>query len=334
MLPQAARRADARLRLPAGARRRRQRAGARWHAWPRRWCARCWRFEARGLRAASPRAYARRDLLRGQPVQHHAGRRALEGVAEGVDEQRRAARARATARARAIVSGEVSVRLRDGRDAEARWPPLLRRRPTCCSSRWTQGWLAPVLPPAQHGEREPRAAGRAGQRRGRCSRDDGRSAASAAQASIACVEAGPFADADIGGRRGRAGRRRRRAAGLRRRERAAADGLAGLHRPAARRGRAAGAQADALQRLRVPHQTLQSPPELAPGLVLARHDQREDAERALAQVAERGVRGARVVALPPPPLQHWLRVARADAELRAVLDGVALPAGERFARCR
>lgn len=195
---------------------------------------------------------------------------------------------------------------------------------------WAQGWLAPVAPLPAHGQREPQRL--AAQVNPEVVRVLSPQAASAAQASIACVEAGPFADADVGGAE----------------QALAAAGLA----PEAWRRRevqqppvwlvyigrldtaALRARADALQRLRVPYQTLQSPPELAPGLQLSRHDRREDAERALAQAGERGVRGARVVALPPPPLQHWLRVPRAEAETQTRLAAAELPGGLRFQRCR
>jgi BirA family transcriptional regulator, biotin operon repressor / biotin---[acetyl-CoA-carboxylase] ligase len=64
-------------------------------------------FEREGFAPLVP-AYARRDLLRGQPVRTTAPER-LQGVAEGVDEQG-ALRVRSDGVHR-VVSGEVSVRL-------------------------------------------------------------------------------------------------------------------------------------------------------------------------------------------------------------------------------
>lgn len=67
-------------------------------------------------------AWARRDLLRGLPVSSidGIGRVAAQGVAEGVDErgalQLRCTRADGSTDLLALVSGEVSVRLRDGAD--------------------------------------------------------------------------------------------------------------------------------------------------------------------------------------------------------------------------
>lgn len=68
------------------------------------------RFEAEGF-APFAAGFARRDLLAGQPVTT-TGSEPLHGVAEGVDE-RGALRVRAGT-LHTLVSGEVSVRLRDG----------------------------------------------------------------------------------------------------------------------------------------------------------------------------------------------------------------------------
>jgi hypothetical protein len=69
--------------------------------------------------------------------------------------------------------------------------------------------------------------------------------------------------------------------------------------------------------------------------VLSRHDGRDAADAALAPLVQAGLRGARVVALPPAPPQHWLRVERADAALRERLREFRPPAGAAaFAPCR
>ncbi|MBK1612821.1 hypothetical protein CKO44_04975 [Rubrivivax gelatinosus] len=194
---------------------------------------------------------------------------------------------------------------------------------------WSRGWLAPVLPAPQHGEREP--ARLAAQIKPETIHLVTPQAASAAVASVACIEAGPFSDADVSGAEDAL-----IAAGLpgdlwkRRQQQQPTVWLVYLGRLDAAELRARSA---ALQRLRLHYETLDAPPELAPGLVLSRHESREDAERALAQATAKGVKGARAVALPPPPLQHWLRAARADATLQKRLAEVTLPGGERFERC-
>jgi hypothetical protein len=86
---------------------------------------------------------------------------------------------------------------------------------------------------------------------------------------------------------------------------------------AARRAREA-----ELRKLGLEFELLQAPAELAPGLVLGRHATRAEAEAALAVLAGASapLKGARVVSLPAPPLQAWLRVTRATAEQQARLQ--------------
>ena len=76
-------------------------------------------------------------------------------------------------------------------------------------------------------------------------------------------------------------------------------------------------------------------PELEPGLALGRHDSRAGADAALAKLADRGVRTARVVALSPPATVVMLRFERADAALKAQLLGLpgAMLAGTSFVPC-
>lgn len=195
---------------------------------------------------------------------------------------------------------------------------------------WARGWLDPAVPPPQHGQREP--ARLAAQVQPETIRIVTPQAASAAAASVACVEAGPFDDADA-----TSAEQALIAAGLpgdlwKRRDQAQPPvWLVYIGRFPD--GASLRSRAEALQKLRVPYETLDAPAELAPGLVLSRHDSREDAERALTAVSAKGVKTARAVALPPPPPQHWLRVARADATLQGRLGETALPGGTRFHRC-
>jgi len=83
------------------------------------------------------------------------------------------------------------------------------------------------------------------------------------------------------------------------------------------------AKADELKRLGVKYDELYSPPSLAPGLRLGNYSDRYGAEAALASLATKGVRTARVAQLPAGPVQNWLRAPRADAELQTRLK--ALP---------
>lgn len=87
-------------------------------------------------------------------------------------------------------------------------------------------------------------------------------------------------------------------------------------------------------RMKLPFEDVRSPPALDPGLGLGRFDNRANAENALAQVALRGVKSARVVELTPVVSTHVLRVDAADAALvkqLAELKGGAL--GKGFGPC-
>jgi hypothetical protein len=194
---------------------------------------------------------------------------------------------------------------------------------------WARGWLAPVLPPPHHGEREPERL--AAQVRPELVRFVAAPAASAASAGARCLEAGPFTDAEIGG-----AETALRSAGV---PAAAWSRDEVQQQPAwlVYMGRFASAEAlrtkeEELRRLRLTtFEELKAPPDLAPGLALSRHDSQAAADTALAQFAQRGVRTARVVALPPPPLQHWLRAPQADAATQEKLGALGSPA---FAPCQ
>lgn len=199
---------------------------------------------------------------------------------------------------------------------------------------WTRGWLSPgLLPPPHAGEREPERL--AAQRRPESIKLVTPQAASAAAAAAAavCLEAGPFGDADLGVAE-------------------AAVLAAGVPANAFERrdvqpppawlvymGRFADAAAlrtkeDELKRLKVGFEALKAPPDLAPGLQLSRHDSKDAADAALAQLVQRGVRTAKVVALPAPPVQHWLRAAQATPDLQARLKSLAPPTiSAGFLRC-
>lgn len=71
---------------------------------------------------------------------------------------------------------------------------------------------------------------------------------------------------------------------------------------------------DELRRLGLKFERLTSPPELAPGFVLSRHDSREAAEAWLKEKTPGALRGARVVSLPGPAQGTLLRVPRLGPE--------------------
>jgi hypothetical protein len=202
---------------------------------------------------------------------------------------------------------------------------------------WSQGWLDGVdgVPPAQ-AEREPQRLQQ--QINPNALRLLSPAATSAAIAAadgrahaIRCLEAGPFETAAVG---------------------AAEQTLVGLppgswvrvteERPAVwavYMGRFADREAqqkkeDALRRLHLPWDEVTSPPEMAPGLSLARFGDRAQADEALVGFIQRGVRTARVVMLVASAPQHRLRVARADTALASRLAQLQSPAlGDGFRAC-
>ncbi len=156
--------------------------------------------------------------------------------------------------------------------------------------------------------------------------------AASAAAAPACMQAGPFVDADVA---------------------PAEKLLADLSLPEgswhAERGTRDGAylvymgrygDPDAVQRklaelgrIQIEAEALRDAPGLEPGVSLGRFESQPLAQAELARLAQRGVRTARVVTLHPATPTLTLRVPAADAALRARLAALTLPGGLGFARC-
>ena len=211
---------------------------------------------------------------------------------------------------------------------------------------WTRGWFMPGWPPPRHGDREPeRVAAQVRPEAVTVLAPRAASAAlSAARAAAAlCLEAGPLQDAEVAPAE----------AAL---VPAQLPEAAWVRVPASQpdlwlvyAGRVAGpaqrrAREEELKRRELTFEVITTPADLAPGLVLSRHPDRAAAESALAATLASAasapavaasalpasapapaLRGLRVVSLPVPPPQYWLRVPRAEAEEQARLQ--ALPAG-------
>lgn len=93
-------------------------------------------------------------------------------------------------------------------------------------------------------------------------------------------------------------------------------------------------KADELRRRHVAFEEVREPPELAPGLLLGRFDDRASAERSLQDHGRHGVHSARIVELRPASVSHMLRIENASPALAAqaaALKADALGAG--FAPC-
>ena len=198
---------------------------------------------------------------------------------------------------------------------------------------WAQGWLG--TPPRQ-AEREPERlaaqvhpesltvlpAGSAG------------AAVQAARAAaLVCLEAGPFsgrsADADIAGAEG-ALAPAQVPEGTWMRISSVAPPVwlvfAGRYPEAPLRK----AREDDLRKQNLAFEIIDTPADLAPGLVLSRHASRDEAQAWLNARTAPGLRGVRLVQLPTPTASYRLRVARADADLAErlkALPGDALAGG-------
>jgi hypothetical protein len=224
---------------------------------------------------------------------------------------------------------------------------------------WTLGWLD-ALPGGRHAEREPErfdrqlnpdavqliaptAASAALQAAAALRAHLPATPASAAAADtaanaqnaerLACLEAGPFAAGEV-------------AAAERGLRELQWPGLNWVNAKSERGGAfivyqgrfaddaALARRREELRRQQIGVEELRNSPDLQPGLSFGRFDSRAAADDAVAQLAQRGVRNARVVTLTAPVVVTLLRVERADAALAARLSHLNLPpAGSGFKAC-
>lgn len=194
---------------------------------------------------------------------------------------------------------------------------------------WTQGWLAPLLPPRSDA-REPERL--ATQLRPELITVLSAGAASAAVAAASpasapapeaepppvCLEAGPFNEAGAVAAEAMLAQQGV-PEGAVVRELVARSYTWGVVMGRFPDRESLRARADELRRLNVRFEELASPPALVPGLRLGNFSDRYGAEAALNALSARGVRGARVAPLPSGTSQQWLRAAQADAELQTRL---------------
>lgn len=191
---------------------------------------------------------------------------------------------------------------------------------------WAQGAFEPAWPAPRHAEAEP-------QRLARQLRADAvtvltpkaaSAAITAARAAAAvCLQAGPLPEADLPAAQAALAAAALPDGSLQREPAAPPPPwLVYVGRwPDAATRRAREAE---LRKQGLAFEEILTPAELVPGAALSRHASREDAEVALAALAaSQPVRGARVLAQPPPPPQFWLRVPKADVDQQARL--LALP---------
>jgi hypothetical protein len=89
-----------------------------------------------------------------------------------------------------------------------------------------------------------------------------------------------------------------------------------------------------LRRAQIPFDELRGSPDLQPGLTFGRFDNRAAADSALEELRQRGAKFTRVVTISPPVAVTLLRVERAEPALAARLTQLALPpVGASFRPC-
>ena len=200
---------------------------------------------------------------------------------------------------------------------------------------WSQGWLDAVVGVRSIGDREPeRLLRQVHPELVRVlSAGDAASAATASPPPFACLEAGPFADAEVAAAQASAQAALPGAALSDVKTEQAGTWMVYMGRYADRE--ALTKKEDEIKRRKLAYEELREHPTLAPGLSLGRFDTRAAATSALEQLTQQGVRTARVVEFKPASSSHLLRIERADAALAAQASALQLTAlgNKGFAAC-
>ena len=192
---------------------------------------------------------------------------------------------------------------------------------------WTQGWLDAVVGARAIGDREPERLLR--QVRPETVRI--LPANEVAAGAPACLEAGPFSDADLAAAQAAAQAALPNGSWVTVKTDQPGSWIVYLGKYANRE--AMGKKEDELKRRNLPYEETLDPA-LAPGLSLGRFDDRAAATRALDQFAQQGIRAARVAELVAASGSHVLRVEKADVALAAQLGTLKADAlGTGFAAC-
>ena len=205
---------------------------------------------------------------------------------------------------------------------------------------WSQGWFDGMVGTRSIGDREPDRLTRQVRPElvrvlpppGAASAAGAGAAASAASApasadALACLEAGPYSDAELAAAQSSAQAALPEATFKPVKTERAGTWLVYMGRYASRE--ALTKKEDELKRRRLPYEEMRSPASLSPGLSLGRFNQRAAAVAALDQFAQQGIRTARVVELVPATSATLLRIEKADAALAARVTAL----GKGFAAC-
>jgi len=203
---------------------------------------------------------------------------------------------------------------------------------------WSLGWLDSLVGTRARGDREPERLARQVRpetihivRIGKAGEPVAGAAATAA-AAPACLEAGPFSDADVAAAQAVLQSTLPAGSWVDLKVEQPAVWIVYLGRYASRDGMLK--KTEELQRRKMAFDEVHDRADLEPGLSLGRFEQRSAASRALEQFAAQGLRGARVVELAPASTRHLLRVDKPASALVtqvAALKADALGGG--FAAC-
>lgn len=196
---------------------------------------------------------------------------------------------------------------------------------------WSRGWLDSIAGVRSIGDREPERLQR--QVRPELIRILPAGAASvAAPVALACLEAGPFTDAEVVAAQAAAQAQLPAGSWVTVKSEQPGSWIVYMGRYANRE--ALTKKEDELKRRNAPYEEVREPPALAPGLSLGRFEQRAAATTALDRFAQQGIRSARVVELAPASTRNLLRVERADAALSTRLATLKADAlGRGFVAC-
>jgi hypothetical protein len=199
---------------------------------------------------------------------------------------------------------------------------------------WSQGWIDDLVGVHARGDREPDRLNK--QVRPETVRiltpQAVAAAASAAESSLVCLEAGPFDEAAIPAAESIVRTSLPQGSWARLTQQVPARWIVYMGRYPNRDAQQKKEQE--LTRLKVPYEEVASASGLEPGLSLGLFPNREQADAALQRLADRGIRTGRVVELSKAGVLYMLRVERADADMStkvSALRGEVL--GRGFAAC-
>ena len=200
---------------------------------------------------------------------------------------------------------------------------------------WTQGQLDGVVGVRAQGDREPERLAR--QVRADSVRILPASAATApagpGEPALACLEAGPYTPAQIGTAEAALQAALPPGSWSSVKNELPAVWMVYMGKYPNREGLQK--KEDELKRMKVPYEELRNAPEFEVGLSLGRFDNKDTADKALAELTQRGVRTARVAQLSAPGVSHALRIPRADDALWAQVMALKSDAllGRPFGSC-